>query len=363
MSIISDLFLPKFGIIDRPGMIISRTSRRFGGQESQKRQIFYFEDTLANLQLETIKEIGKEKTAELWYRIGRDMGARYSLLSKARVVPKFLRPMVINFLVNMCSAAGLSIKSIEYDNKNSSLILKSSDTLICRKSGIETFIPGVISSAMSILFGEKIEAKTECNNCNENCKIIASPEIKEKYTPNIEKLKPLENYNELNFPKEIRAQGKLYSFSDLINFKIARIDSSGRFYLNNSALIPVEVGLSGIISEHYLNINYKHLLERGLIGGAEKTAKDILKSKATEDKLEELKGILCAFGWGIPYYKLSDEKITFNFVHPPITRFGFLYQALELNGFLNYIFGKKLKIKNFNSELNPVKAVFEFEHQ
>ena len=42
------------------------------------------------------------------------------------------------------------------------------------------------------------------------------------------------------------------------------------------------------------------------------------------------------------------------FVHPPYSKFGFEFYAYELNGYLNYIFGKKIKLKKIETRLDPV---------
>ena len=65
--------------------------------------------------------------------------------------------------------------------------------------------------------------------------------------------------------------------------------------------------------------------------------------------------MLCAFGWGIPYLRKVDNNLVFEIVHPPISKYGFLYQALVINGYLNYIFNVKFKIKNIKQTANPLK--------
>lgn len=52
--IFGKMFFPKVSVIDRPGIIISKASSRYGLRESKKRVVWYFEDNFADLQLETI---------------------------------------------------------------------------------------------------------------------------------------------------------------------------------------------------------------------------------------------------------------------------------------------------------------------
>jgi len=79
---------------------------------------FFFEDILVNLQLETIKKIGYKKTADLWYKIGKDIGTRYFLLGKIRQIPQFLLPLTINHIFSGFKQAGMSIGTqIKFDSK------------------------------------------------------------------------------------------------------------------------------------------------------------------------------------------------------------------------------------------------------
>lgn len=361
--ITAKLFFPKTAIIDRPGIIISKTLTKIANYEIKERMSYFFEDILVNLQLETIKEIGREKTAELYYKIGRDMGMRHVLFTKSKKPPSFLVPSIIDYVFKSFIAGGYFIGDIVYNATEKSLIIIGKDSSICRKSGEGNFFEGVTSSILSFLLGENIEAeKSKCCKYDDYCEIIASPSIKNKnYIPDISELKPLENYASLNFPNQINVATNLRSFNDLMRFKKVKIDNLGKYHFDNKTIMPTEVGLFGLIAKYYLKIGQKYTLEKGIIKGAEKVAKDILKPEATiHDKLEKLKVILCAFGWGIPYYKLLDNGLNFNFVHPPITKYGFLYQALELNGFLNYIFDKNLSIKNIKSQSNPTNINIEY---
>jgi hypothetical protein len=70
--IFKKFFLPKNIIINRPGVILTKTVQKYWESHSQSRIAYVFEDVIADLQLETKKDLGEKETAELWYRIGKD---------------------------------------------------------------------------------------------------------------------------------------------------------------------------------------------------------------------------------------------------------------------------------------------------
>src|SRR3989339_1843298 len=70
------LIFPKVFIIDQPGIIINKTIGRFGKEGVKTRVVYNFEYIAVNLYLETVKKIGKKKTDDLWYRIGKERGKK-----------------------------------------------------------------------------------------------------------------------------------------------------------------------------------------------------------------------------------------------------------------------------------------------
>lgn len=343
------LIFPKTLVINKPGIIYTKQGRKFGSSNTRRRLVFHFEDIIANLQLETKKEFGKKKTEELWYKIGKDVGMRYMLISKAKIPPSFLIPSIVEYIFNGLKSGGLSLaENVDYNHKNKSLILNGRDNFICRKSGICS-AAGSVSMIFSFLTGENIEAEVKCENCPEKCIVLINKNIKTKYIPNSNELKPLVDYKKLNFPDKISLFSKLPSFENLMTFNKIKVDS-GKFNFLGKTILPTEAGFLGLIVEHYVKINKKYLLEKGLVEGAQNIARDIFKDNLTiNDKINTLKTILGAFGWGIPNYQKKDGKIIFDFLYPPRTRYSYLYQALVINGYLNYIFDKKFEIKKINS--------------
>jgi len=103
------LIFPKRFIIDRPGVLINQLSRKYGGAKSQHRTLFVFEDIIAGLQLDTIKEIGMEATKEMWYKIGKDVGIQYMALGETKRVSKRMLPIVVNYVFSGFRASGMSV--------------------------------------------------------------------------------------------------------------------------------------------------------------------------------------------------------------------------------------------------------------
>lgn len=360
---ISKLLFPKTFIIDKPGVIINCVARRYGGIRSRQRTVFFFEDILSNLQIKTIKELGERKTSELWYRIGKDIGIRYLLLSKAKKrPPSFLLPLAVDYIFSGFKSAGMSVaESIDYNPKRKLLVLEGKDNVLCRKTKQSSITVGVISAVLSFLLGENIEAESQCQNCPSGCKIIASPLIKEKYIPEIKDLHPLKNYDSLNFPQPDNIKIKKDSFSDLLKFKKIWFSKSGKICFMNKTIVPNEPGTIELIAKSYARIGKHSLFERGVVNGAEQVAKDILdKTKRPEENIKIMENIFCAFGRGISFHKREGKSIILNFVYPPISKYGFLYFSLVLNGFLNYIFSKKFKITSIKKRINPLAVTLKY---
>ena len=361
--ILNKLFFPKVAVIDKPGVIISKTSRKYGKKDSMKRIVFYFEDIISSLQLETIKELGKEKTSELWYKIGKAAGTRYLLLSKAKQPPSFLLPSIIEYIFSNLEANGMSVcNKIIFNSKNDSLILIGKNNIIWRKTKDGSLFSGLVSGILSFLLKRNIEAEYDYSVYDKKCKIIADKKIKKKYIPNFRDLSPLKEYNKLNCPLKNIKTSNLPSFSDFIKFKRIKVIKKGRFYLDDQTIIPSEIGLLELIIKYYEDYKIKRLLEKEIIKSAEKIYEKISDNESNiKQNLESIRKIFCALGLGIPHYKINKNGIIFYILNAPICKYGFKYHSLVLNGFLNKIFKTKFKIKKVELKINPVLIKIEFK--
>ncbi|MDH3352917.1 MAG: hypothetical protein OEL87_00530 [Nanoarchaeota archaeon] len=355
---IKKLLFPKVFIVDKPGIIISKVSSKFGNKENKRRMIFLFEDILINLQLETTKKLGKAETSKLWYKIGKDIGTRYILSSKTKKINKSLMPIVIRYIFSSLRANGMSIcEKIVF--KDDSLTLEGKDNIVWRKTRDGSVFAGLVSGILGPLFKENIEAKWIEKNGKQI--IIANKNISRKYIPNFKELLPSQQYDTLNFPEDSFCKKQCPSFNDFVKFK--KIDiRNGKNYLKSTIIIPSEIGLSGIVKSNYYNIKEEKLLEKVIISSAEEVYEKLFKNKENlNENLKSVKNVLCALGWGIPFHRISKKHITFSFLYPPLSKYEFTYQALVLNGFLNRILKKKFKIKNMKIDNNSNTIEIRYE--
>lgn len=344
-----EFLFPKIMIIDRPGIIINKSIRKFGGESTRTRIIYHFEDISKNLYLETKRKLGKEEADFLWYKIGKDMATRYFLFSKKKKISNILMPFIIEHIFKTFSGVGLNFsKNVNYNQTKKSLIATGRNCVICKEIGTGHIAAGLTSGVLSSLNNINIEAEPACTNCPNNCRIIASPKIKKKYIPNFEKLKPIKNYDKLNFPeKESSEAARFQSFSDFLKFKKITVDKQNNFfYFCDKIIVPSEMGSPGIVLKNYLECNQEKLFQESVIKTTEGIMEDILKhQKTTKNKIKILCNIISAFGWGIPFHKKIKNQVIFEFLYPPINNENdSLFRALILNGYLNGIYNKKFKI-------------------
>ncbi|HJX50130.1 hypothetical protein A3K73_05530 [Candidatus Pacearchaeota archaeon RBG_13_36_9] len=357
---ISKLLFPKTYIIDKPGIIISKTSSKYSNKEVKRRMIYDFEDIAANLQLKASKNLGQSEADRLFYKIGKDVAVRYMLLSKAKKSPSFLQNSLINYLFDNLKGGGFSLaENVTYNVKEMSLILKGKSNMICRKSKLSSFTSGLISGFVSFLTGENIEAESKCYDCPNNCIVIANKSIEERYIPDTQKLMPMENYNILNFPKFLMESEKYHTFNDLIKFGKVKV-GSGKILFMGKALIPIEAGCLELVADYFVRINKKDLLVNALTESSEKLAEEFLKDKETiSNKVKAIKIMLSAFGWGLADLKKYKKKIFFDFINAPINKYGFLYRASVVNGYINNIFNNNFRIERIDYPQNSnVKIVY-----
>ncbi len=248
-------------------------------------------------------------------------------------------------------------ENIKYNHEGRSLITYGKSCIIWEKTKSGHLIAGMVSGILSSLLKENIEAEPFHEDCSENYKIIANPKIPKKHIPEIEELKPLNNYNKLNFPQNYKMYSGFKSFTDLLKFKKIKIERRGIFNFQNKKILPSEIGISEIGLRNYLKINEFNLFKNIIIKTSEEIARDILKDeKNTNDEIKTINMMLSAFGWGLPFHKKMENKIIYSFLYPPITKYGSLLRVLILNGYLNKVYRKKFEIERIDN----CKMVFSY---
>lgn len=356
------LVFPKRAIIDKPGILINQLSRRYGGIKNRQRTVYFFEDVFLNLQLETIKCIGREKSSKLWYEIGEAVGKRYLALGGSRAVPPSLLPLVIDYVFSGFRSGGLSLATnIKFNSINKSLILSGQENMVCRKSEDPSFFMGITSAIYSSLIDRDVKVLKECGSCPDNCRVVASPCARSKKITKCENLDIIKDYEKWNFPEVKKSFNRFYSFSDLIRFNEVSMDKTGKFNFRNCAIITSEAGALDLIMDKFEKAGHIEIIKRALSDGSEKLSESFLNLEdSTYTNLDVIKKTLCAFGWGIPDIKIDKKEIISIFSYPPISQYNALYLPFLLNGYLNYIFQHKLKIKDIKVDKNLHKIVIVY---
>lgn len=344
--IFNKLFFPKVAIIDKPGIIINQISRKYGNIKSRHRTIFYFEDILADLQLETQKMLGKEESKQLYYNIGIDGMKRYLLHGQAKKVPMFLLKPTLRYIFDGFVSAGYTAaKNFSYDSKKNKFVLTGEDNITCRKSGQCEQFCGGLSVLMNLLISKSFIVNSRCDK--ERCRIIATsiPDKSEDVTDDFLKIE--KEYQRINFPRfTITSHDKFHSFSDLIKFKKIEFDEKGKYYFQDKVIGPSPQDLFGLIEYHYRKINRIDILEKAVVKSSLKLMNDLKKDILNKKEgMMILKTIISAFGLGVPYINQEKNKLILRLIHPPITKFGFHYNTLMIQGFLQSILSKKISFK------------------
>lgn len=356
------LLAPRVVVIDKPGVIYNIVAKKYGVGESKKRVVWYFEDVIVDLQRRTLKEIGEKETSGLFYRIGKDAGTRYILLSNvAKGFPMSLIEEIIKYYFNVFCNVGFSVADNIYFNREGyPLILEGNNSIICRKTGNCSMFAGFASAILSSLMKENFDSEYVVPLASEgDCKIKLYKSSFPKHTPNIGWLKESNSYNLLNF-ENIHSSGSV-SFKRLLEFKKIIMSPRGKYEFGSKTMIISEIGCLDLIGEHYKLINKEELFKRILIESSEKIADELFQEENAAEKLKSMVSLLEGLGWGIPSFKRSPEKIVCDILNPPISKYVPLYMVLTINGYLNSICKKKFRWSNLVSEFSVPKISLCYE--
>ncbi len=332
--LLKKLFFPRVITLDRPGIIISKTLSRSGSEMYRRRNVWHFESIAARLQMDLAERIGKENASSVWYRIGKDGTTRYLLLADARPPPKLLVPAFVKYVFQLFYTSGMGFcRDMHFSNKTSVLKLKGYDNIVCRKSQLPSYFAGVASGVMSFLLKKNIEADARCGSCPGECVIIANPSIPTRHIPDFKALKPLPDYNRLNFPVEMESQGA-YSFTDMQRFRKILRKSTFEFF--GHPIYITEAGLVEMVAGHYEQQGQMELFRNAV----KEESRDILLS--IDPSMKTIKNIITSFGLGIPVFRTGKGIATVTLKHPPITKYGFEYTSTMIRGFLEAALERKL---------------------
>lgn len=344
---INYVLYPQTVALNQPGVIVNRGVKALGNTGKLRFQ-YYFENVFAGLQKQTYSELGREITDDLFYKIGKDYTTLGLYFGKLKIPPKILEPFIFKLIFMACKSAGFNI----FGNckiSTDKIVLWGDCDHFFKISGNLSFFEGMASAIYSWINRKNIESYSIKNG--KIIKLICEKNVPQRYVPDGTLRRFIKSYNELNF-QQIDRSKKYASAQDLIQHKkIVFNEEMQSLYLGN--LLYFGAFIYELTAYHYKKLNRLDILEKGLVKASESLAPKILEARISRKQLEEITKLLCAFGWGFPHYKIIDTNIVMTFVYPPYSDLGFEFYAYELNGYLNYIFGKKLKLEKIEKGISP----------
>jgi len=351
---VEKLFYPKVVEVSKPGLLYNEISKRFSFSVRKKRSVLYFEKNIIDLQKATQKKIGTKKSADLWYKIGKEAGITYSKLSGNKKIPEHLLTTVIDYLFKVFYSLGYGVaEKIEFDSENKSLKIQGTDTIICRETKDPSVICGMVSGILTTFLNENIEAEEKCNKCSK-CMIIANRKIKDRYVIKDNSLfeKP-KKYDVLNFTGEnYKPIDKYETLSDMIKFnKIRLIDH--RYQFDKYDVSPGSPEFLAIIGYNYEKIGLKKLVIETVASSCEDIFNQIYGStKEIKDRQSVVKNIFSVLGIGFLFIDHKKETVDINLLYPPITNFGINFYVGMILGGTNFIYSDRLKIEKTGEDQN-----------
>ncbi|MBU0758208.1 MAG: hypothetical protein KKF44_09125 [Nanoarchaeota archaeon] len=362
ITIFKKLFFPKTVLIDSPGLITSKTNKRFSSKEKHKRIIFDFEDVIADLYNDTVRAFGHKKTEELWYKVGKDVGTAYMSFSGKLNIPAFLIPTTLNIIFDILKTSGASgFDEIKYNAKTRNLILSGSDNGYCRKTQSSSMAAGLVSGILSYLLKQNIEAEGKCKDCPKQCLIIAKPKIKPTYVSNTKKLRTILEYNKVN-PAPVKKQlTNSNSFSDLLKFKKIHISDRGKVSYLGNIIIPTSPEFIEIISYNYDSFSCKEILGDSVKNATFRLASKVFLQKEKVKKFCELQSLFSALGFGHILMRKAGKFTYLDLLGQPFNKYGYYFLSNYLEGFLEFIYEKNFQLKKIRNKGQQIRTFVYFE--
>ncbi|MFH1521651.1 MAG: hypothetical protein ABIF18_01705 [archaeon] len=359
--LLDKIIFPKRLIIDKPGIIYSETFKRYSNKISSKRRLCLdFEDMVANLQLETEKIFGKEETSEIFYRLGKDEGASNILIAGNKKPPLFLIEFILHILFkDMGGWLGLSLKEIDLNKKR--IILEYNNILVSRKVRDHSLLIGCFSGILSFLLGENIEGIAKPKEYSKKGFYIFDKKLENRYIQDINLLKPARDYEKLNFPKTEETKNKP-CFKDFVKFQKLNISPKGRIYFLGNPLFWSTSKFFNNLANYFEKRNKKEIFRKIVLKNTTKISEKILGNQEMEkDKIKLIENMLCVFGWGIPEIKKMKNEIFVTINYPQINRYKPIYEALVINGYLNYVYKKDFRAYQIEKKIERQKIIIKYK--
>lgn len=342
--ILERLYFPHVLSVDTPGLILHKKIALFGGRDVVTRSILTFEETYVDLFLDTIKEIGEEKTSQLWYRIGKDFMYRYFGFYKGFSRSRGNIRRMMDYFCKHFSSTGMSIfNNYNYDLSKEKFVFYGIDCVIYRHTNDASYLEGAISGMVSCLLNKNVEAKMIFDKNVGACRIVADSSISERYLVSDKKI------SEISVVPIIKGNhsfsSNLSTFYDFLKFGIVKIDNSKKLSFKEKTIVPVEMGLPMIFFLNYRDLGLEKLYADSVVSSFEKIFRNIFSNqKSEEDKILAFRNIVSAFGWAESFFSRQGKSVKVSFLNP------FFYRRIPsivqyvFNAFLNYLYNKKFVI-------------------
>lgn len=332
---LNKLIFPRILVIDKPGVIINSASAFYGLKQSRKRIAYFFEDDFVALDAATVDLIGKEKTSELNYKIGKHFVSRH-LKPSGKEVPSFLRQSFVKKACESFQSAGVSILgNVSFEGKNS-FVASGKDNVISRKTGDPSLFSGVVGGLLSHFYGFNIEADVLDSET-----IISNFDGVERFTPILDEKDFLSGG--LGSLKEQNSFERYLSFKDLIKFGEVEY-REGKHHFAGSLIVPMEVSIPEVYVKYYRDEGLLDLMRDALVKSSFDRSKVLFESGNVSEKLKKVRNILSGLGWGKLFIDKKGKDLVCNVFAVPVIFGDYSFQAFVLNGYLNYIFGKNHEI-------------------
>lgn len=354
------LFAPQVIIINQPGVIISKTTQKYGKSSSKRRMLFVFEDVCVAIQNALIKKTGETNTSSFYYKMGKDVGFYYMILSGTKKISSFLVETVIKYIFYTLSTVGQTFgEQVTIDVKKKYLCLKGYDNIISRKTKNISFFAGFSSGIFSYLLNENIEAKIITSDNEKKYTVIELSKINPFfYLPNVETIKKFIGNYEQNFPKPSKFRD-VSSYKDLLKHKKIQIEEKGKNKLFGYSLLFTEVGFLALLVRYHLDNKYEKLLQNAIVSENMKIFEKITISKEKKDRLKFISSSLSALGWGIVEFNLYNDRIICNIKDCSMYEDFLYFQTYSIKGGLQTALKKEVTVKKYHFA-GPNSAKIEY---
>ncbi|MBT4647770.1 hypothetical protein HN827_03365 [archaeon] len=317
--LLRNLFFPKIIKIDYPGIIISKTTRKFSFKEKTRRQIYIFEDIISDLQNNTINSLGENNAKKIWGEIGTSLGKFYVSKSRIKPVPKIILEESIKYILKVFSTGGATCMTKFSVSKNAEIIkLNGSGNIVCRKTGINEFRVCFGKEILEAMTGYNYATEGICKkSCDKICHLKFEKINKEKSKKNIEIYDDSKDQKYFETLKNIDENIPLKSFDEFVKFKKIKLNDTDKLVLfDKLCIMPWPLPLD-IIYYIYEKHNCEHLIEKSLYNTINSFKKTLLKN-SKDNEIEILKNLFSVLGWGI-FDIRSSKNVTKCSIKYPIS--------------------------------------------